>query len=408
MPEHGTDTADPAALRVLLVTTSFPESADDPSGVFVERLASHLARRAAVTVLAPAGRSARRDPAGALRVLRVRYAPAAWRGLTGSPGGIPVALDRNPWLWPVVPLLLAALFARCLALARHADVVHANWSIVGVIAGCAARLAGRPLVTTLRGEDVNRAARSPLYRGILGLCLRLSGRVAVVSQAMLGNVAAQFPQWRSRCVFVANGVARPASAAPAAHRAPGDAAGLSLVAVGSLIPRKDVATIIRALARLDGLPGVRLEVIGDGAERAALERLAASLGVGARVRFCGQVPPPEVAGSLARAQAFVLSSRSEGRSNALLEALAAGLPVLATDIEGVAEIVEDGVNGLLFGAGDDAALAAQIRRLADDPALRERLAQAAAATVGERLRSWEQCAAQYVELYRAVRAERSA
>lgn len=390
-------------LRVLIVTSSYPQSPEDPSGIFIERLVRQLPETVQAMVIAPATCESRPATFPGSPLVRVRYAPRAWRKLTGS-GGIPAALDAQPLLWSVVPLLLAGMFLRTLSLARNADVIHANWSMMGVIAGIAGWIGRRPVITTLRGEDVNRAARSAVYRLLIGICLGLSARVTTVSLAMQRRIEQLFPSPRRPCLFLPNGVSRPEwRPLPAAGSAP----DVVIIAVGSLIPRKDVATLIRAFARVAPGSAATLTIVGDGVERSMLEALAADAGLTGRVRFTGQMAPETVPGMLAEADIFVLASRSEGRSNALLEAMAAGLAVIASDIEGTGELVEDGVSGLLFTAGDDAMLASQLQRLLAEPALRQRLARAARTAVESQLPTWEQCASRYAELYAAVCAERA-
>ena len=131
-----------------------------------------------------------------------------------------------------------------------------------------------------------------------------------------------------------------------------------------------------ALHALERLPDATLLVVGDGEERARLERLA-----GDRVRFLGAQPREQVLRVLRAADVAVLSSRWENFPHVLVEALAVGTPVVATAVGGVPEIVEDGVNGLLVPAEDPEALAAALRRVLEEPGLRDRLAAATAGSV---------------------------
>jgi glycosyltransferase involved in cell wall biosynthesis len=139
---------------------------------------------------------------------------------------------------------------------------------------------------------------------------------------------------------------------------------LHLVFVGRLAPVKGLRVLIEAL-KTHGGRDVRLTIVGDGTERGALEALAASLGN--MVRFTGYLSQDEVADLLATADAFALPSFAEGVPVVLMEALAAGLPVIATRITGVPELVEDGVAGFLVSPGDAHALADAIGRLAALP-----------------------------------------
>lgn len=154
-----------------------------------------------------------------------------------------------------------------------------------------------------------------------------------------------------------------------------------LVFAGRLTAPKALGVALEAVAQV---PEVELELAGDGDERAALEARAHALALDGRVRFLGPVPRQEVLSLFRRADAAVLSSAWENFPHTLVEALAVGTPVIATDVGGVREIVTDGENGLLVAPGDPDALAAAVRRFLADPELRARLA-AAAAPSAERL-----------------------
>ncbi|MEB3169439.1 MAG: glycosyltransferase [Synechococcaceae cyanobacterium] len=161
-----------------------------------------------------------------------------------------------------------------------------------------------------------------------------------------------------------------------------------VLAVARLVHQKGLDLLIRALAELRLQPANdwRLVLVGDGPERQSLEELALREGLADRVRFEGFQSNP---GSyLARASVFVLPSRHEGMPNALLEAMAAALPVVVSDASpGPLEIVEPEVTGLVVPRGDVGALAAALGRLIANPELRERLGRGAAARLASL--SWE-------------------
>jgi glycosyltransferase involved in cell wall biosynthesis len=172
------------------------------------------------------------------------------------------------------------------------------------------------------------------------------------------------------------------------------------ITTGSLIPRKSLETALNALAKA-GLDQAELVVIGGGPERSHLEELARALNLGSRIRFLGEIPPEQVSGELAAADAFVFTSTSEGRPNAVLEAMAAGLPIAASRIDGVAELITDRLNGLLFETGNTDALAACLTRLASDPDLRRRLGSAARQSLIDQDLTWDRAATQYLQVYEA-------
>jgi glycosyltransferase involved in cell wall biosynthesis len=149
---------------------------------------------------------------------------------------------------------------------------------------------------------------------------------------------------------------------------PGGPPGGSILAtVGHLIERKGHDLVIEALP---ALPGATLLVAGDGPERASLERRAGRLGVAGRVRFLGRIDHDRLRQVYNAADILVLASSREGWANVLLEAMACGTPVVASDIWGTPEVVADPAAGLLMAARAPAALADAVRRLLARPPTR--------------------------------------
>jgi glycosyltransferase involved in cell wall biosynthesis len=153
------------------------------------------------------------------------------------------------------------------------------------------------------------------------------------------------------------------------------------VCVASLLPKKGHAQLIDALALVaERRPSVVLDLVGDGPERAGILARARDRGVSARVRMLGARSSEDVRGTLAEASVFALASvrlpsgRMEGIPVALMEAMASGVPVVATRLSGIPELVQDGVTGLLVEPGDATGLADAIVRLLEERALADELA----------------------------------
>ncbi len=201
-----------------------------------------------------------------------------------------------------------------------------------------------------------------------------------------------------RCHVVANGIDLKRFAR---ITAPADRDGARrIVCVARLAEQKGHDVLLRALPAIRDAAGpFVLTLLGDGPERASLQKLASELGIADAVRFGGVVP--DVRPYLAEAAAFVLPSRYEGMPLALLEAMAAGVPVVASAVSGVREVVRDGVDGLLVPPDDTQALAAGIARVLTDPALAVRLAAAAQSSVAGRY-SVEAMVNQTLEVYRCA------
>jgi len=219
--------------------------------------------------------------------------------------------------------------------------------------------------------------------------------VAGVSEFVRLSIESEFrlPPGTARVLY--NGIDDPCgSTAAVVREEPGTTV---LGAVGRCSPEKGFDVLIRALAEL---PDCRLVVLGDGPARPELARLARELGVAGRVRFAGWVDPP-----WALKWGFdvlVAPSRVEGFGLVAVEAILAGIPVIASRVGGFAEMIDDGATGLLVEPGDAASLAAAIRQLADDPLERSTIAERARASVAGRFTT-DAMARAYVAVFDEVR-----
>jgi glycosyltransferase involved in cell wall biosynthesis len=175
---------------------------------------------------------------------------------------------------------------------------------------------------------------------------------------------------------------------------PGEGA-VKVLSVGRLAPPKDFITMARALALLPR-GTFSAEIVGEGRGREALEAEIRRWDLAGAVTLAGE--RLDVTKRLLDCDIFVLSTFSEGLPMTVLEAMAAGLPVVASAVGGIPELVVDGETGLTFRAGDADALAAALARLLDDPALRRRLGAAGRARL-ERVYSLDACRRAHVELY---------
>lgn len=384
-------------LRVLVVTTSYPLRLSSSSGVFVRRLVDALAAHGVMRVLCPADSSTEPlDAGGSVALVAFRYAPTPWQRLAQGPGGVLPAIRAQPALLLLLPMFLLSLSWNLVRHARRADVIHANWAITGALAALLRFAHRRPIVLTLRGDDVTVAGRSGLHRRILTTAVRGAHTIVCVADSMARNLAAAMPECAGRIQVVLNGVGgefRPDDSRSEVAR--------RVVFVGSLIPRKGADVLLRAFAR-SATPDLVLRLVGDGPERAPLAALAHSLGIADQVEFCGQVAPCDVASHLAQSALFVLPSYSEGRPNVLLEAMAQGVPVIATRIDGVVDTVTEGEHAWLFEAGSVDALSAALEEALSRPDERRRRAAAARRHVDQNGWTWDAAARRYADVFVAA------
>ncbi|OGT33676.1 MAG: hypothetical protein A2W28_03110 [Gammaproteobacteria bacterium RBG_16_51_14] len=279
------------------------------------------------------------------------------------------------------------------------DVIHANWAICGVVAGLAGKALGISVVTTLRGEDMTRAACKLLDKLLLKLCICLSDGMVGVSQTIVDFLRQRTVPGKTHVCLIENGVD---DALLSIQREYNDIKILRLITIGSLIPRKGMDVILKALNAYTGQIPLTLTIVGEGVEEIALRRLAQENDLAERVHFIGAVKPDHIPRLLQQHDVLILASYSEGRPNVILEAMAAEMPVIGSDIPGVDELVRDGETGFLFKAGDTSELAASIDSLLQTQASLRRMGRNARQDILQRGLVWQTTADKYSTLYRTV------
>lgn len=274
----------------------------------------------------------------------------AWRS---APPGVRGGLKQLAYLAE------AMILARTLR-AENIDHLHNHFADPSAnVAMLTSALSGIPFSYTLHGpaelyEPEKWALREKTARAAFVACISHFAR----SQAMYFSDPADWD--KLRIVHCGVDPARYVRPAPPARD------GLHLVFVGRITPIKGLRVLIAALARaLETRPDLHLTLVGDGEDRAHLEALARPLGEA--VHFAGFQSQEGVAEAVGQADALILPSFAEGLPVVLMEALATARPVIATQVAGVGELVEDGVSGLLVPASDEAALTQAILALAEMP-----------------------------------------
>lgn len=262
--------------------------------------------------------------------------------------------------------------------------VYARWLMAGVPAKVFS-IRNNPTVDSL-GRSTHRVPNANIYRA--ADCV-ISNSAAALESAQTAGMNPRRTKVIPNIVIV-RGRAKPWEDVPAPR----------VVAAGTLVAIKGHDILIKAFGKLAS-EGSAFELVlaGDGPERSRLQQLATAVGLGSRIKMLG--PVDDVPALFATAHLAVHPSRSESLSNTILEAMAEGLPVVATDVGGTAEIVADGQNGLLVPPNEPSFLAAKIKELLESPSLREEYGSAALRVVSGRF-DVGRVAAQYESLYRSL------
>lgn len=367
-------------LRILTFSTLFPSSVRPTHGIFVETRLRELLKSGQVEarVVAPVpwfpstnprwGEYAQfaatpaRERRNGLDVQHPRYLLAPKVGMTSAP--LTLALGAR------------AAVQRVIDEGFDFDLIDAHYYYPdGVAAALLAKWFDKPLTITARGTDLNLIPQHALPKRMIGWAARrAAGSVGVCAALM--DVLRGWGHDPARLHTLRNGVdlERFRPLPQAAMREELDVSGEPLLlSVGHLIERKGHHIAIEALAQLASQrPGARLVIIGEGEERAALTALAARLGVADKVRLTGALPNIELLKWYSAADVLLLCSSREGWANVLLESMACGTPVVATDIWGTPEVVAAPAAGRLvvertgagFAAGIEVLLAAGVDRAA--------------------------------------------
>jgi glycosyltransferase involved in cell wall biosynthesis len=401
------------ALRILMLTSSYPKFPGDVTAPFIEAIAQFSQRRGhKISVVMPRHPDLRRQAdENGVRLYQFPYTFRRKWHIWGYASSLQGDVKVRKTVYLLLPFVLASSFWKMwrLTARQKIDLIQAHWVIPNApVAALVGKLRRIPVVISLHGSDVYMAEK-----------VRPVGWLARWAFGQAAGVTASSPDLLSRAQKLGaprdlqRGVVIPYGADPAVFRTPDvprenirRRLGFAhhekiLLCVGRLVYKKGFEYAIRALP---SLPDATLVIAGAGDLLDELQKLAAELDVTSRVRFEGSVPHDRIPEYLAACDVFLLPSvvdqegNVDGLPNTLLEALAAGRPVVASQVAGVPLAVEDGVNGRLIPQRDVTALAQAVRELLENPTLRERFGAAGRRKIEQEL-NWTTIAARYSAVF---------
>ena len=388
-------------LRLLTFTTLYPNAANPSHGIFVETRLRHLLASGEIEsrVIAPV-------PWFPFRSARFgTYAVYAAAPHNEERHGIPIVHPRFLRLPKIgmttAPFTLASAAigaARRIIASYDFDVIDAHYFYPdGVAAIMLGRALGKPVVITARGTDINLIPRYALPRRMILSASRRCDAIITVCTA-LKDALISLGADGSKIAVLRNGVDldlfHPEDRATA--QSSFGVTRFALASVGHLVERKGHDLVIGALP---ALPDTELFIAGAGPEASRLQALARKLGVSDRVRFLGPLPQDRLRTLYTAIDGLVLASSREGWANVLLESMACGTPVVASNVWGTPEVVAAPEAGLLMGERSSAGIAEAVRRLRQSPPARE-----ATRRYAERF-SWRDTTGGQIELFSRVLTE---
>ncbi len=406
-------------MKICMVTSSYPKYPGDVTAPFIQAIATYVAAEGhEVHVLAPWHPDLRHAAfEDGVYLHFYKYAPLRNLNVWGYAESLEADVRVKNVIYPLTPLVFLSSFVALMRLTRRIqfDVLQAHWVIPNApVALIVARLRGLPLVISLHGSDIFVASQHPVLGRVARVCFRAADAVTACSEDLRERALALGAAAR-RTILVPYGVDpcafAPAEAAPARLRARlGLPEGAPIIfALGRMVYKKGFEYLIRAApAILQRHPEAHVVIAGAGDLYPGLQAEVARLGLVEHVHLPGKISHDEVPLFLGGSDVFVLPSvvdrggNVDGLPNTLLEAMAAGCAVVASNVAGVPLAVQDGETGLLVPPRDPGALAASVNRLLDDGALRRRLGANGRAKI-ERDLTWPIIARNWDAIYRAAR-----
>ncbi len=398
-------------MRICILTTSFPLYEGIAVGIHVIEQARHLVKLGVeVDVLAPHHQGAlRQETIDGVRVRRFQYMlPERWQTLCYG-AGIPTNIRNSWWARVQLPFLLIAFLLNGLWLARHCDVIQANWSMAGLAGVLLSKVLNKPVVLVMYGAEIFVLKDNPILKFII----KQSDHVIGISQYTLDKtIRVQRPQ---ACSLIPPGVDvnRFRKRANTAHvrrklAQQGIDFSIALVfALGKFIERKGFAYLIEAIAMLQESQPVQLMIGGRGPLKEALQQQVSNLGIVDQVVFLDYIPDDELPAYYTVADVCVspsiidLQGDTEGLGMVLLEALACETPCVASRVGGIVDIVQDGINGFLVEPKSSAELADKIQWLINNDGLRQEMGTQGRLFVEEYF-SWQVKAHEILTVYQAI------
>lgn len=330
-------------MKVLLVTTSYPDYPGSQRGIFIRKLCLELIKSGlGVLVLTP--KILKQSPCfeedSGIKIYRFWF-PSSERQLNQM-GSIPVI--------PMAVFMVSGLIKALRLISTHKpEVIHGNWIVpTGLIAAVAGRILRVPVLNTAHGLDMRISEQQPI-RALFDLAVRLSHKTVVVSPSMKERESLR------------NTEVIPMGVDEVFFRIHPGRQTKTVIYTRSLEPVYDTETLIRSVPFIiETIPDAKIVIAGTGSQEARLKKLTQEIGATEHIRFLGLIPSDQIPALMEQASVYVSPAIADGTSPALLEAIAARLTPVVTDIDANRSLVSDGKDGYLFRPRDAEDLAGKI------------------------------------------------
>ncbi|OWV23399.1 glycosyl transferase family 1 [Fibrobacter sp. UWB2] len=411
-------------MKVLVIGSVYPRFQEDAEVPWLRTSIAHLKKAGVeIQVLAPAYKGLKSHDIDGTHVNRFRYAPASWEILTHEEGA-PSKIASKPWLQLLaIPYIINGFF-QCIRICRkwRPDVIHAHWPFPhAYIALGAAKLFKIPLVLNFHGAELLLIRKKKWVKPLLKFAIGQAQAIFANSSFTAGKIKALRNvdvEWSPYGTTLEGASLPLASAADAASATPSSGGTpqrpephainnkFKILFVGRHIERKGICYLIEAAKYLPR-DKFEIRIVGVGDLTEQLKQQAAAVNDGAEIIFTGKLSPEDLANEYKTANVFTLPAivdhkgDTEGLGVVLIEAMELGLPIVASNVGGIPDVVVDGESGILVPEKDPAALADAFKRLEADPTLIQKLLAGARNRI-DKCFTWDGIIERQVEVYKRL------
>ena len=399
-------------MKVLVIGSVYPRFHEDAEVPWLRTSIAHLKKAGlGIQVLAPAYKGLKSHEIDGVKVNRFRYAPASWEILTHEEGA-PSKMASKPWLQLLaIPYIISGFF-KCIGICRkfRPDVIHAHWPFPhAYIALGAAKLFKIPLVLNFHGAELLLIRKKKWVKPLLKFAIGQAQAVFANSSFTAGkikalrNVDVEWSPYGTTLESGSTSAGNGGTSAIVPHPVNGK---FKILFVGRHIERKGICYLIEAAKHLPR-DQFEIRIVGVGDITDKLKAQAAEIADAAEIIFTGKLSPEELANEYRTANVFTLPAivdskgDTEGLGVVLIEAMELGLPVVASNVGGIPDVVVDGVSGILVPEKDPEALAGAYRRLAAEPELVKQLLAGAQKRIAECF-SWDKIVERQIGVYKKI------
>ena len=404
-------------MKVLVIGSVYPRFQEDAEVPWLRTSIAHLKKAGVeIQVLAPAYKGLKSHDIDGTHVNRFRYAPASWEILTHEEGA-PSKMASKPWLQLLaIPYIINGFF-QCIRICRkwRPDVIHAHWPFPhAYIALGAAKLFKIPLVLNFHGAELLLIRKKKWVKPLLKFAIGQAQAIFANSSFTAGKIKALRNvnvEWspygttlednKDESGVILSETKDPVTIVP--HPVNGK---FKILFVGRHIERKGICYLIEAAKHLPR-DKFEIRIVGVGDLTEQLKQQAAAVNEGAEIIFTGKLSPEALANEYKTANVFTLPAivdhkgDTEGLGVVLIEAMELGLPIVASNVGGIPDVVVDGESGILVPEKDPVALADAFKCLEADPTLIQKLLAGARKRIEECF-TWDGIIERQIEVYKRL------